>query len=114
MKSKTLHPFCSTTNLVVVGATNGAGEYMYSDVFACGDDLHLDPGCSSQVHAEVRAISSVCFLENCSPIFMPTKFYTYMYLLMKILHGSLNTCIQSLEKFLNNSTYLPNMIYVTA
>ena len=58
MKSKTLHPFC-TTNLVVVGATNGAGEYMYSDVFACGDDLHLDPGCSSQVYAEVRAVSSV-------------------------------------------------------
>ena len=77
MKSKTLHPFC-TTNLVVVGATNGAGEYTYSDVFACGDALHLDPGCSSQVYAEVRAISSVCFFENCSPIFMPTKFYTYV------------------------------------
>jgi len=49
----------STTNLVVVGATNGAGEYMYSDVFACGDDLHLDPGCSSQVHAEVGCHCSV-------------------------------------------------------
>ena len=113
MKSKTLQPF-RTTNLVVVRATNVAGGSTCSDCFACGDALLLDPGCNSQVHAEVRAISSVCFLENCSPIFMPTKFYTYMYLLMKILHGSLNTCIQSLEKFLNNSTYLPNMIYVTA
>ncbi|RLN03821.1 hypothetical protein C2845_PM13G26150 [Panicum miliaceum] len=54
MKSKTLQPF-RTTNLVVVRATNGAGESTYSDVFACGDALLLDPECSSQVHAEARS-----------------------------------------------------------
>ncbi|KAF8724522.1 hypothetical protein HU200_020777 [Digitaria exilis] len=52
MKSKTLPPF-RTTNLVVVQATNGAGGSTCSDFFACGDALLLDPGCSSQVHAEL-------------------------------------------------------------
>ncbi|CAO2174493.1 unnamed protein product [Urochloa humidicola] len=52
MKSKTLQPF-RTTNLVVVRATNGASGSACSDFFACGDALLLDPGCSSQVHAEL-------------------------------------------------------------
>ncbi|KAG2595855.1 uncharacterized protein LOC120706094 isoform X1 [Panicum virgatum] len=52
MKSKTLQPF-RTTNLVVVRATNVAGGSTCSDCFACGDALLLDPGCSSQVHAEL-------------------------------------------------------------
>jgi hypothetical protein len=82
MKSKTLHPF-RTTNLVVVRATNGASGSSCSDFFACGDALLLDPGCSSQVHAEVKEISSDCVLvkENkwifvkyhlsCELVFLP-------------------------------------------
>jgi len=101
---------------VVVGATNGAGEYTYSDVFACGDALHLDPGCSSQVYAEVRAISSVCFFENCSPIFMPTKFYTYVLADENPpwISQHMHSVSPIIGKFLNNSTYLHNMIYFTA
>ncbi|RLM70065.1 hypothetical protein C2845_PM17G02900 [Panicum miliaceum] len=62
MKSKTLQPF-RTTNLVLVRATNGAGESTYSDVFACGDALLLDPECSSQVHAEGHTDGHVGFLH---------------------------------------------------
>lgn len=53
MKSRTLAPF-RTTNLVVVRSTNGAGGSTCSDFFVSGEALLIDPGCSSQVHAEVR------------------------------------------------------------
>jgi hypothetical protein len=59
MKSRTLAPF-RTTNLVVVRSTNGAGGSTCSEFFASGDALLIDPGCSSQVHAEVREISLDC------------------------------------------------------
>ncbi|XP_062192430.1 uncharacterized protein LOC133895910 isoform X2 [Phragmites australis] len=52
MKSKTLQPF-HTTNLVVVRATSGAGGSTRSDFVTSGDALIIDPGCSSQVHAEL-------------------------------------------------------------
>ncbi|WVZ72125.1 hypothetical protein U9M48_020635 [Paspalum notatum var. saurae] len=52
MKSKTLPPF-RTTNLVIVRATNGAGGSAFSEPFASGDALLIDPGCSSHVHAEL-------------------------------------------------------------
>ncbi|KAJ1282752.1 hypothetical protein BS78_03G075800 [Paspalum vaginatum] len=52
MKSKTLQPF-RTTNLVIVRATKGAGGSALSEPFASGDALLIDPGCSSQVHAEL-------------------------------------------------------------
>ncbi|ONM30233.1 Metallo-hydrolase/oxidoreductase superfamily protein [Zea mays] len=52
MKSRTLAPF-RTTNLVVVRSTNGAGGSTCSDFFASGEALLIDPGCSSQVHAEL-------------------------------------------------------------
>ena len=77
MKSKTLQPF-RTTNLVVVRATNVAGGSTCSDFFACGDALLLDPGCSSQVHAEVRAISSDFLLIKKQWIFM--KYLSLNYL----------------------------------
>ena len=77
MKSKTLQPF-RTTNLVVVRATNASGGSTCSDFFACGDALLLDPGCSSQVHAEVRAISSDFLLIKKQWIFM--KYLSLNYL----------------------------------
>lgn len=52
MKSRTLAPF-RTTNLVVVRSTNGAGGSTCSDFFASGEALLIDPGCISQVHAEL-------------------------------------------------------------
>lgn len=61
MKSRTLQPF-RTTNLVVVRATNAGGGSKRSDYFASGDALLIDPGCCSQVHAEVRAISPNCII----------------------------------------------------
>jgi hypothetical protein len=58
MKSRTLSPF-RTTNLVVVQANGGACGSKGSDFFACGDALLIDPGCCSQVHTEVRALSKI-------------------------------------------------------
>jgi len=64
MKSRTLAPF-RTTNLVVVRSTNGAGGSTCSEFFASGEALLIDPGCSSQVHAEVREnFIRLCSLEK--------------------------------------------------
>ncbi|KAL6847849.1 hypothetical protein ACP4OV_021977 [Aristida adscensionis] len=55
MKSKTLHPF-RTTNLVVIQATDGSGGSKRSDFVASGDALLIDPGCCSDVHAELAGL----------------------------------------------------------
>lgn len=60
MKSSTLRPF-RTTNLVVIQATSGTCGSKRPDYFACGDALLIDPGCCSQVHTEVKAISKITF-----------------------------------------------------